>query len=75
MEAPKAEMLLNIDFGNLGTEMVSCCGVEVRAVIDTGAGISIVSPALAATLNSPTRPWDGATLEWNSHEAVGCSRH
>ena len=42
-EAPTAETL-NIDFGNLVTEMVSCCGVEVRAVIDTGAGISIVFP-------------------------------
>ena len=43
-------------------EMVSSCGVEVRAVIDTGAGISIVSPALSEKLSSPKCPWDGATL-------------
>ena len=61
-EATKAEMLLNIDFRNLVTEMVSCCGVEVRAVIDTGAGISIVSPALAEKLSSPKRLWDGETM-------------
>ena len=35
----------------------------MRAVIDTGAGSLMVSPALAEKLNSPKRPWDGATLE------------
>ena len=55
-EAPKAELLLNIDFGNLVTEMVSCCDVEVCAVIDNGTGISIVPPALPDKLSSPKRP-------------------
>ena len=34
----------------------------MRTVIATGVGISIVSLALAEKLNSPKRPWDGATL-------------
>ena len=44
------------------TKKVSCSNVEVNAVVDTGAGISVISPALRDRLQLQSSKWEGRFL-------------
>ena len=47
---------------NFVLKKVSCYAQEVEAIIDTGAGISAISPELFRLLKKPSRNWDRGQL-------------
>lgn len=51
-----------INTGALVSKSVKCENVWVDALIDTGAGISVISPQLAERLQLATTGWTGSTI-------------
>lgn len=41
---------------------VTCSGYLVEAIVDTGSGITVVSPKLSKLMNLPIRPWLGSGI-------------
>ncbi|KZR96362.1 Uncharacterized protein APZ42_009339, partial [Daphnia magna] len=60
-EAEEPTVLL-IDSSRLITETVTCQGVDIRAVIDTGAVVSVASPELQRKLQRERVEWDGPSV-------------
>ena len=58
----QVEPVLTIDPTNLVRDAVNCNGVLVSAVIDTGAAVTIVSPALVKSLNLRDEGWTGQLI-------------
>ena len=58
----QVDPVLTIDPTNLVRDAVNCNGVLVSAVIDTGAAVTIVSPALVKSLNLRDEGWTGQLL-------------
>ena len=54
--------LPTIDKTNLVFAEVYCCGLKVKALIDTGAGITVVSPLFCSKLKLNYFTWDGPTI-------------
>jgi predicted aspartyl protease len=44
---------------NLIIKKVTCCNLEVESVVDTGAGISVISPELSDRLRLKSYGWEG----------------
>ena len=44
------------------TKSVRCEGVEIEALIDTGAGISVVSPNFAEKIEARVTNWEGLII-------------
>ncbi|KZS18244.1 Uncharacterized protein APZ42_015662 [Daphnia magna] len=54
--------VLLIDSSRLITEVVTCQGMNIRAVIDTGAVVSVASPELQRKLQAKRSEWDGPSV-------------
>lgn len=48
---------------NLVLQEVECFNRAVNAIIDTGAGISVISPKFCRSLNLEREKWKGPTIE------------
>ncbi|KZS07216.1 Uncharacterized protein APZ42_029109 [Daphnia magna] len=57
-ETEESAVLL-IDSSRLITEVVTCQGMNIRAVIDTGAVVSVASPELQRKLQAKRSEWTG----------------
>ncbi|KZS02853.1 Uncharacterized protein APZ42_034557 [Daphnia magna] len=54
--------VLLIDSSRLITEEVVCRGIRIKAVIDTGAVVSVASPSLQEKLGARHMGWDGPSV-------------
>ena len=54
--------LLNINLKHLITEEVECNGTKLTAVIDTGAAVSVLAPALLKQLGLNLQDWSGPSV-------------
>ncbi|KZS09875.1 Uncharacterized protein APZ42_025792, partial [Daphnia magna] len=54
--------ILLIDSSRLITEEVVCRGIRIKAVIDTGAVVSVASPSLQEKLGARQMGWDGPSV-------------
>ncbi|KZS08016.1 Uncharacterized protein APZ42_028148 [Daphnia magna] len=60
-DSGQAAVLL-IDSSHLITEGVVCRGIRIKAVIDTGAVVSVASPSLQEKLGARRMGWDGPSV-------------
>ncbi|KZS01710.1 Uncharacterized protein APZ42_001544, partial [Daphnia magna] len=60
-DAGEADVLL-IDSSRLITEEVVCRGIRIKAVIDTGAVVSVASPSLQEKQGARRMGWDGPSV-------------
>ncbi|KZS06576.1 Uncharacterized protein APZ42_029913 [Daphnia magna] len=60
-ETEESTVLL-IDSSLLFTEVVTCQGMNIRALIDTGAVVSVASPELQRKLQAKRSEWDGPSV-------------
>ncbi len=51
--------IFRVDFDRLITEEVKCAGKPIKALIDTGAAISVISPKTVLELDLAVKPWNG----------------
>lgn len=59
---PAAKPILRIDLSRMVMEEVLCGSLPVKAMIDTGAAVSVISPGLVNTLALPVVPWEGPCI-------------
>lgn len=52
----------HLDRTKLVLKDVICCKYLVEAIIDTGSGITVVSPTFSKLLNIPLQPWIGPDI-------------
>ena len=56
------EPVLVLDFSKLVTERVMCGAEEVQAIVDTGAAVTVISPALLKKTKFKLMPWTGSKI-------------
>ena len=68
--APQSANIGQITTGPLVIQQVVCNGLEINAIIDTGASLSAISPALLKRFNSEGKTYNGPLLIMASGQEV-----
>ncbi len=54
--------LFYINLKNLITEEINCNGIQVTAIVDTGAVVTVIAPSLIQHLQLEIETWDGPSV-------------